>query len=96
MEVYSVRAHSTAELAELFNVARSTIYRTIHRQERARVRGHGQIRCHDSGSPHHEHDESRVRRGPYGPGVTERAARWQIAAASSYAQFRAIHFELRC
>src|SRR6478752_1720087 len=35
MEVHNAGTHSTAELAELFNVARSTIYRTIQRQERA-------------------------------------------------------------
>lgn len=39
MEVYNAGTHSTAELAELFNVARSTIYRTIQRQERATVSG---------------------------------------------------------
>ncbi len=33
MEVHSAGTHSTAELAELFNVARSTIYRTVQRQE---------------------------------------------------------------
>ena len=32
MEVYNAGTHSTAELAELFNVARSTVYRTIQRQ----------------------------------------------------------------
>ena len=31
MEVYNTGTHTTAELAELFNVARSTIYRTIQR-----------------------------------------------------------------
>ena len=36
MEVHSAGTHSTAELAELFNVARSTVYRTIQRQLRAR------------------------------------------------------------
>ncbi|MDH6237816.1 recombinase family protein [Cryobacterium sp. CG_9.6] len=34
MEVYNAGTHTTAELAELFNVARSTIYRTIQRQDR--------------------------------------------------------------
>ena len=34
MEVYNAGTHTTAELAELFNVARSTIYRTIQRQHR--------------------------------------------------------------
>lgn len=34
MEVYNAGTHTTAELAELFNVARSTIYRTIQRQRR--------------------------------------------------------------
>lgn len=32
MEVHNAGTHSTAELAELFNVARSTVYRTIQRQ----------------------------------------------------------------
>ncbi len=32
MEVHSAGTHTTAELAELFNVARSTVYRTIQRQ----------------------------------------------------------------
>ena len=36
MEVHSAGTHSTAELAELFNVARSTVYRTIQRQLEAR------------------------------------------------------------
>jgi DNA invertase Pin-like site-specific DNA recombinase len=35
MEVYRAGAHTTAELAELFNVARSTVYRTVQRQEGA-------------------------------------------------------------
>ncbi|TFD26249.1 recombinase family protein [Cryobacterium cryoconiti] len=34
MEVYNAGTRTTAELAELFNVARSTIYRTIQRQHR--------------------------------------------------------------
>ncbi len=34
MELHSAGTHSTTELAELFNVARSTIYRTIERQNR--------------------------------------------------------------
>jgi predicted DNA-binding transcriptional regulator YafY len=33
MEVHAAGTHSTAELAELFSVARSTIYRSIQRQE---------------------------------------------------------------
>ncbi|MCU1408122.1 MAG: resolvase [Microbacteriaceae bacterium] len=32
MEVHDAGTHSTAELSELFNVARSTVYRTIQRQ----------------------------------------------------------------
>ena len=32
MEVHEAGTHSTAELAELFNVARSTVYRTVQRQ----------------------------------------------------------------
>jgi predicted transcriptional regulator len=32
MEVHNAGTHSTAELAELFNVARSTVYRTVQRQ----------------------------------------------------------------
>ena len=32
MEVHLAGTHSTSELAELFNVARSTIYRTVQRQ----------------------------------------------------------------
>jgi DNA invertase Pin-like site-specific DNA recombinase len=32
MEVHQAGMHSTAELAELFNVARSTAYRTVQRQ----------------------------------------------------------------
>ncbi|MCY7287206.1 MAG: recombinase family protein, partial [Cryobacterium sp.] len=32
MEVYRAGTHSTTELAELFNVGRSTVYRTIARQ----------------------------------------------------------------
>lgn len=32
MEVHNAGTHTTAELAELFNVARSTVYRTIQRQ----------------------------------------------------------------
>jgi len=32
MEVHEAGTHSTAELAELFNVARSTVYRTLQRQ----------------------------------------------------------------
>ncbi len=32
MEVHRAETHSTAELAELFNVARSTVYRTVKRQ----------------------------------------------------------------
>jgi DeoR/GlpR family transcriptional regulator of sugar metabolism len=32
MEVHNAGTHTTAELAELFNVARSTVYRTIPRQ----------------------------------------------------------------
>ena len=32
MEVHRAGTHSTAELAELFNVARSTVYRTVQRQ----------------------------------------------------------------
>jgi DNA invertase Pin-like site-specific DNA recombinase len=39
MEVYAAGTHSTTELAELFNVARSTIYRTIERQHRATTGG---------------------------------------------------------
>ena len=31
-EVHRAGTHSTAELAELFNVARSTVYRTVQRQ----------------------------------------------------------------
>ena len=34
MELHSAGTHSRTELAELFNVARSTIYRTIERQNR--------------------------------------------------------------
>ena len=34
MEVYRAGTHSTTELAELFNVGRSTVYRTIARQLR--------------------------------------------------------------
>ncbi len=34
MELHNAGTHSTTELAELFNVARSTIYRTIERQNR--------------------------------------------------------------
>jgi DNA invertase Pin-like site-specific DNA recombinase len=33
MEVHRAGTHTTAELAELFNVARSTVYRTVQRQE---------------------------------------------------------------
>ena len=32
MEVHNAGTHTTGELAELFNVARSTVYRTIQRQ----------------------------------------------------------------
>ena len=32
MEVHIAGTHTTAELAELFNVAQSTVYRTIQRQ----------------------------------------------------------------
>jgi len=32
MEIHDAGTHSTAEIAELFNVARSTVYRTIDRQ----------------------------------------------------------------
>jgi DNA invertase Pin-like site-specific DNA recombinase len=32
VEVHNAGTHTTAELAELFNVARSTVYRTIQRQ----------------------------------------------------------------
>jgi DNA invertase Pin-like site-specific DNA recombinase len=32
IEVHNAGTHTTAELAELFNVARSTVYRTIQRQ----------------------------------------------------------------
>jgi len=32
MEVHLAGTHSTAELAELFNIARSTVYRTVQRQ----------------------------------------------------------------
>ena len=32
MDVHRAGTHSTAELAELFNVARSTVYRTVQRQ----------------------------------------------------------------
>ncbi|TFC75358.1 recombinase family protein, partial [Cryobacterium sp. TMS1-20-1] len=32
IEVHTAGLHSSAELAELFNVARSTVYRTIQRQ----------------------------------------------------------------
>ena len=32
MEVHNTGMHTTAKLAELFNVARSTVYRTIPRQ----------------------------------------------------------------
>ena len=32
MEIHDAGTHSTAEIAELFNVARSTVYRTIQRQ----------------------------------------------------------------
>lgn len=32
MEIHDAGTHSTAEIAELFNVARSTVYRTIERQ----------------------------------------------------------------
>jgi len=32
IEVHNAGLHSSAELAELFNVARSTVYRTIQRQ----------------------------------------------------------------
>ena len=32
MEVHDAGTHSTAELAELFSVARSTVYRTVQRQ----------------------------------------------------------------
>ncbi|TFD68782.1 HTH domain-containing protein [Cryobacterium ruanii] len=32
IEVHNAGRHSSAELAELFNVARSTVYRTIQRQ----------------------------------------------------------------
>jgi predicted DNA-binding protein YlxM (UPF0122 family) len=38
MEVHQADTHSTAELAELFSVARSTIYRAIQRQEHASIR----------------------------------------------------------
>jgi DNA invertase Pin-like site-specific DNA recombinase len=38
MEVYRSGTHTTAELAELFNVARSTVYRTVQRQEGEAVR----------------------------------------------------------
>jgi hypothetical protein len=34
IELHSAATHSTTELAELFNVARSTIYRTLERQNR--------------------------------------------------------------
>jgi DNA invertase Pin-like site-specific DNA recombinase len=34
MEVHNAGTHSTAEIAELFSVARSTVYRTIERQLR--------------------------------------------------------------
>jgi len=37
MEVYRAGTHTTAELAELFNVARSTVYRTVQRQEGAKA-----------------------------------------------------------
>ena len=32
MEVHNARTYSRAALAELFNVARSTVYRTVQRQ----------------------------------------------------------------
>ncbi|WP_334684816.1 helix-turn-helix domain-containing protein [Mycetocola sp. CAN_C7] len=35
MEIHNADTHSTGEIAELFNVARSTVYRTIERQLRA-------------------------------------------------------------
>ena len=32
MDVHRAGTHSTSELAELFNVARATVYRTVQRQ----------------------------------------------------------------
>jgi DNA invertase Pin-like site-specific DNA recombinase len=32
LELHAAGLHSTAELGELFNVARSTVYRTVQRQ----------------------------------------------------------------
>jgi DNA invertase Pin-like site-specific DNA recombinase len=37
MELYEAGEHTSAELAELFNVARSTIYRTIERSKKKKV-----------------------------------------------------------
>jgi predicted DNA-binding protein YlxM (UPF0122 family) len=39
MELHNAGTHSTAEMAELFNVARSSIYRTTQRQERSTTSG---------------------------------------------------------
>lgn len=36
IEVHNAGLHSSAELAELFNIARSTVYRTIQRQYESR------------------------------------------------------------
>jgi DNA-binding MarR family transcriptional regulator len=33
MELHQAGRHTTAELAELFNVARATVYRTVRRRE---------------------------------------------------------------
>lgn len=33
MKLHLAGRHTTAELAELFNVARATVYRTVRRQE---------------------------------------------------------------
>ncbi len=37
VELHRAGAHTTAELAELFGVARSTVYRTVTRAERERA-----------------------------------------------------------
>nr|WP_227820228.1 recombinase family protein [Agromyces aureus] len=38
MELHHAGAHTTTELAELFNVARSTVYRTVQRHARAEIK----------------------------------------------------------
>ena len=80
MEVHLAGTHSTAELAELLNVARSTVYRTVQRQsvDHTTTLAGSRCRANDpaTGKPELQIDGHAIRRSSRPRGVSLVLAVW--------------------